>query len=278
MNNYIQLGKINKLQVIKDTPYGLILNSTQNEEVLLPNRYVEDFEIGDIIDVFIYNDSEDRLVATTIKPLLNVGEFGFVEAVDITKFGIFVDIGLPKDVLLPRAKQNTTIKVGDKIVVRLIEDNSKRLIATQKFNNSFFNQYIKRNEYPKNKLVKLLVYSKTDMGYKVIVDNFYDGLIYHNEIFKPINIGDTLNGYIKSIRNDNKIDISLQKIGADKQTFDVRVYKKLLNKKFMPYNYKSDPDVIYDVFNMSKKNFKKALTKLTEEKKILIKDDGIYIC
>jgi predicted RNA-binding protein (virulence factor B family) len=278
MNNYIQLGKINKLQVVKDTPYGLILNSIQSEEVLLPNRYVEDFEIGDIVEVFIYNDSEDRLIATTIKPLLSVGEFGFVEAVDITKFGIFVDIGLPKDVLLPRAKQNTTIKVGDKIVVRLIEDNSKRLIVTQKFNNSFFNQYIKRNEYPKNKLVKLLVYSKTDMGYKVIVDNFYDGLIYHNEIFKPISIGDTLNGYIKSIRNDNKIDISLQKIGADKQTFDVRVYKKLLNKKFMPYNYKSDPDVIYDVFNMSKKNFKKALTKLTEEKKILIKDDGIYIC
>jgi predicted RNA-binding protein (virulence factor B family) len=278
MNNHIQLGKYNKLKVYGDTPYGLVLVAIDGEEVLLPNRYTDGLKIDDEVEVFIYADSEDRLVATTDRPLLSVGEFGYVDVVDITKFGIFVDIGLSKDILIPKAKQRTTLRVGDKVVVKLIEDNSARLIATQKFNSGFLNNHIQKGEFYKNKEVNLFVYEKTDLGYKVVVDGYYDGLVYKDEVFQSLSIGDKLKGYVKLVRHDRKLDISLQKIGKKRNNFSDIVYDKIKsNGNFMPLNYKSDAQLIYDNFGISKKNFKQALTTLKDNQKIDIDPDGISI-
>lgn len=278
MNEKIELGVINTLKVNRLTEPGIYLEALDEEVVLLPNAYIRnDMEIGSLVDVFIYTDSEDRLVATTLKPYVMKNEFACLEVVDTAKFGAFVDIGLPKDLLVPINKQTSTYSVGARKVLRVIEDEkTQRLIGTEKF-TQFLSKDIKNLE--QNDEVMILLYSKTPLGFKVIVNNLYDGMIFHTEIFENINVGDIKKAYIKNIRDDGKLDLSLQKIGQKKSSDNSQRVLEILkeNSGKLEFTYKSDSEDIKNVFAMSKKAFKSALTKLISEEKILLEDGCIRI-
>ncbi|PUE64237.1 DNA-binding protein [Arcobacter caeni] len=274
MNEHIYVGELNTLAVNRVSEPGIYLISDDETEVLLPNAYVtKSMEIGSFLDVFIYTDSEDRLVATTLKPYVYLYEFASLEIVDNMKFGSFVDIGLPKHILVPKNKQKSrSFEVGERKVLQLqLDDKTDRLIASEKYN---LLKEIKDLE--KNAEVEIILYSKTPLGYKVIVNNSYDGMIYHTEIFENIKIGDTKRAYVKNIRDDNKIDITLQKIGekiSGDKIFD------LLEKEGgkLNFTYKSEADEIKEKFGMSKKAFKASLTKLLAENKIILEENCIKI-
>lgn len=273
MNEKIEIGKLNTLRVNRVSEPGIYLISADENEVLLPNAYVnKTMEIDSLLEVFVYTDSEDRPVATTLKPYAKLGEFSYLEVVDVAKFGAFVDIGLPKDILVPKNRQASSFHVGAKKVLQIqLDDRTNRLIASEKF------QLQKQsNNLQKNDEVEILIYSKTPLGFKVVVENLFEGMIFHNEIFENIKIGDKKRAYIKNIREDNKLDISLQKIG-EKIKDDI-VYETLLkNGGELNFTYKSDVEHIKKVFGISKKSFKATLTKLLEEGKIILTESSIRV-
>jgi predicted RNA-binding protein (virulence factor B family) len=279
MNKTIELGTINQLQINRVTEPGLYLVSQNEEEsVLLPNAYItSSMQVGDIIEVFIYTDSEDRLVATTLTPYAKKDEFGFLEVLDSSKFGAFMNWGLPKDLLVPKNKQKTPFVVGEKRLIRVVEDeNSGRLIGVEKI-TSFLQkdtQHFKQNDE-----VEILLFAKTPMGFKVIVNNNYEGMIFHNEIFEKVKVGDKKKAFIKLVREDGKLDIALQKVGSKGDDDAVNKVLSLLEKNsgFLPYTSKSDADVITKIFGLSKKNFKAVLTKLISQDKIENVQNGIKL-
>ncbi|MDY3204300.1 MAG: S1-like domain-containing RNA-binding protein [Arcobacter sp.] len=273
MNEKIEVGRLNTLRVNRVSEPGIYLISEDETEVLLPNAYVnKSMEIDSLLDVFIYTDSEDRLVATTLKPYVYLYEFAFLEVVDNMKFGSFVDIGLPKHILVPKNKQKGTYEVGKRKVLQLqLDDRTNRLIASEKYD---LLKSVKNLE--KNDEVEIILYSKTPLGYKVIVNDRYEGMIYHTEIFENLKIGDKKRAYIKNIRPDNKIDLSLQKIGikvSGDKVFDVLVQ----NGGKLDFTYKSEASDINEVFGLSKKAFKASLTKLISEDKIVLEESGIRV-
>lgn len=276
MNKKIELGVLNTLKVNRVAEPGIYLSSLDEEEVLLPNCYVtSSMQIGSQIEVFIYTDSEDRIVATTLKPYAMKDDFVCLEVIDMAKFGAFLDMGLPKDLLVPKNKQKSTFQVGNRKVVKIIEDEkTHRLVGSEKF-------VLEKNptNLEKNDEVDILLYVKTPLGFKVIVNNKYEGLIYHNEIFEKINVGDRKKGYVKNLREDGKLDISLQKIGAKKQSDNSDKILEVLEKNAgeIEFTYKSDAEDIKEKFSMSKKAFKAALTKLIEEQKITLSNDSIKL-
>ena len=273
INEHIYVGELNTLIVNRVSEPGIYLISDDQTEVLLPNAYVtKSMEIGSALDVFIYTDSEDRLVATTLKPYVYLYEFAFLEVVDNMKFGSFVDIGLPKHILVPKNKQKGTFEVGKRRVLQLLlDDKTNRLIASEKYD---LLKEIKGLE--KNAEVEIILYSKTPLGYKVIVNNSYEGMIYHTEIFENLKIGDTKRAYVKNVRDDNKIDISLQKIG-EKASGD-KVFDVLLKEGGkLDFTYKSEADEIKAKFGISKKAFKASLTKLLAEDKIVLEESYIRV-
>jgi len=273
INERIYVGEINKLAVYRKSEPGIYLISEDKEEVLLPNAYVtNEMELGSFLDVFIYTDSEDRLVATTLDPYLYVNEFAYLEIVDTAAFGAFVDIGLPKDILVPKNKQRSIFHKGHKKVLKMIlDEKTDRLIATEKYT---LEQNIK--DLSEKDEVEILVYSKTPLGYKVIVNDLYDGMIFHTEIFENIYFGDRKRAYIKKIRDDNKLDISLQEIG--KKVKDDKVFEILKkNGGKLDFTYKSDAEDIKKVFGISKKAFKATLTKLLNEEKIVLESNCIRV-
>jgi len=276
MNKKIELGVLNILKVNRVSEPGLYLISLDEQEVLLPNCYVtSQMEIGNEIEVFIYTDSEDRLVATTLKPYAMKNDFACLEVVDIAKFGAFLDMGLPKDLLVPKNKQKSTFQIGNRKIVKIIEDeNTNRLIGTEKFTLEKEPKDLARNDE-----VEILVYIKTPLGFKVIVNNKYEGLIYHNEIFEKVNVPDRKKAYVKSIRDDGKLDISLQKIGVKNSEENQNKILEILknNNGTLNFTYKSDANDIKDQFSMSKKAFKASLTKLLEEKKIELLENSIRL-
>ena len=273
INEHIYVGELNTLAVNRVSEPGIYLISDDQTEVLLPNAYVnKSMEIGSFLDVFIYTDSEDRLVATTLKPYVYLYEFAFLEVVDNMKFGSFVDIGLPKHILVPKNKQKGTFEIGKRKVLQLLlDDKTNRLIASEKYD---LLKEVKGLE--KNAEVEIILYSKTPLGYKVIVNNSYEGMIYRTEIFENLKIGDTKRAYVKNIRDDNKIDISLQKIGekaSGDKVFDVLV--KEGGK--LDFTYKSEAEEINQKFGISKKAFKASLTKLLAENKIVLEESCIRV-
>ncbi|WP_321314377.1 S1-like domain-containing RNA-binding protein [Halarcobacter sp.] len=276
MNKKIELGTLNILKVNRVSEPGIYLISLDEEEVLLPNCYVTNqMQIGSELEVFIYTDSEDRLVATTLKPYAMKNDFSSLEVVDIAKFGAFLDMGLPKDLLVPKNRQKSTFQVGNRKVIQIVEDeNTHRLIGTEKF-------LLEKtpNNLTKNDEVEILVYIKTPLGFKVIVNNKYEGLIYHNEIFEKVNIGDRKKAFVKYIRDDGKLDISLQKIGAKQSDENHnKVLEKLKeNNGELSFTYKSDAQDIKEMFEMSKKAFKASLTKLLEDNKIELLETSIRL-
>ncbi len=276
MNDILRLGVINRLKIDRDSDHGLFLTTNNYEEdVLLPRRYVtDDMLLGDEIDVFLYTDSLDRIVATTKKPKAMLGEFGLFEVVDVTAIGAFVDWGLPKDLFVPKSAQKTPFQLGKKQILRVAYDEK----TDRLFGDSRIGKYLDRDlkAMQNIKIADIFIIAKTPLGYKVIADNRYEGMIYNDEIFQEIKIGEHKTGYIKKVRDDAKFDISLQPIGKDKDSIITQKIITLLNKhNHLPYNYKSDANDIKKTFELSKKNFKKALTKLQNENIITIDENGI---
>lgn len=268
MNQNITIGQINTLLIDRITPPGIFLVDLAGNAVLLPNRYVkEDMKIYDHLDVFVYTDSEDRPVATTEFPKIFAGEFGVFEVKDVTNFGAFIDIGLAKDILVPKNWQKTVFKVGDKKIIKLLlDERSNRLVCDERIERNFEKH---EGEFEVGQEVGLIVYAKTPLGYKVIVNRKYEALLFENEAFGKIKTTDELRGWIKTIREDGKIDVALQPIGdAKKQNASEKILEMLQRSGELPFTYKSEADEISKHFGVSKKSFKSALTLLIETNKI----------
>ena len=278
MNKNIQIGQINTLTIDRITDPGFYLLSEDDEDVLLPNAYItDDMSVGDEIKVFIYTDSEDRLIATTLKPKAKLDEFGYMEVVDEAPFGAFVDWGLPKDLFVPKSLQKIPLKVGMKFVFRVcLDEETNRLVGAHKFKKFIRNDV---EELEVNQQVHIIMREKTPLGFKVIVNNLYEAMIFHNEIFEDIWVGQKKVAYVKKIRSDRKLDISLQPIGkSNSDTASHRVEKVLReNGGRLEFNYKSSPKEIKDRFGLSKKNYKRALTILLEEKIISLDESGMCL-
>jgi len=273
IEDYIKLGKYNKLEVYKEVDFGVYLRSNEeNDEVLLPKKYVPlNTKIGDILEVFVYSDSEDRYIATTKTPKAVLDEFDIFEVVDISKFGAFVEWGLEKHLFVPLSTQKKNLKKGDKVIGKIKYDKTTdRLFLDAKISRNLK----KAKNFKKNDKVEIFVLAKTPLGYKVIVNNNYEGMIFDNEIFEDIRIGDKKVAYIKINRDDGKLDVSLQPIGNRDYVYN-KVLDKLTDLKSTKITSKSDADIIKKEFGVSKKAYKSALQKLKSDNLIIILEDEI---
>jgi len=274
----IDLGRKNKLEILRDTSVGLFLGNGEGNDVLLPNKYVPaDYEIGKFIDVFCYLDYDERPVATTLEPDIMLGEFRLLQVAEINEYGAFMEWGLEKHLLVPFREQRDKMKQGQWYVVHCyLDQKSGRLVASNKLDKFLSNDHLELKEWDQ---VDLVVTRQTDLGWEVIVNERHKGLVYFNEVFKAINIGDVIPGCIKKIRKDNKIDISLQPLGSRVlEPAANKIYEVLKeNGGFLALHDKSNPEEIRDVMQMSKKTFKKGLGTLYKARKITIEGDGISI-
>ena len=272
------IGKYNNLTIERLTSVGMFLSDVEGEEVLLPNQYLTDeMQVGDNIKVFVYLDSEDRLVATTETPKIIRNEFAFLEVTDVTEHGAFIDWGLIKDLFVPFREQSTPMQLGEWHVVFLyLDQKSSRLIASTKIDRFLENDRLTVAEGDE---VDLLIFSKSDLGYNAIVNQYHKGLIYGNEVFREINIGDALKGYVKKIREENKLDLSLQKTGYEVVEPTAQAILDQLKKAngFLNLSDSSSPEDIYKKLQISKKVFKKAIGGLYKQGLIKIGDDGIRL-
>jgi len=277
-SDFLELGIINTLVIDRLTTPGAYMMARDGQDVLLPGPYLTpEMKEGTIWDVFLYTDSEDRLVATTNKPTAMLDEMALFEVVDTAPFGAFMNWNLSKDLLVPNMFQKTPFKVGDKRFIKVIYDErTHRLVGTEKLGDFLDKKVV---GLAVNKEAQILIISQTPLGFKCIVNDKYEGLIYHNEIFENIKVGDKRTAYVKSVRKDGNIDLTLRKAGSKKSGgADVKVLELLkANNGIMPYNYKSDAELIKNTFGLSKKEFKRCLTKLQDDKKIEVKDTGIYL-
>lgn len=272
------IGKYNNLTIERVTSVGLFLSEVEGEEVLLPNQYLtDDMKIDDEIRVFVYLDSEDRPVATTETPKITRNEFALLEVIDVTEHGAFMDWGLIKDLFVPFREQSAPMNVGEKHVVFLyLDQKSSRLIATTKVDRYLESERLTVAEGDE---VDIMVYRKTDLGYNVIVNQIHKGLLYNNEVFTKIEIGDQLKGFVSKIRDENRLDISLQKKGYEAIEPNADNIYNLVKQSngFLNLSDKSTPDEIYDRLAISKKVFKKAIGALYRKGLIRITDDGVYL-
>ena len=273
-----EIGKINHLEVVKEVDFGIYLDGGDLGEILMPKRYVPEGTMpGDMIETFIYLDSEDRLVATTEKPLAMVEEFALLEVVSVTPVGAFLNWGLPKDLFVPFREQRQPMEEGKKYLVYVyVDTNTKRIAASSKIEQYLDNIPV---DYDLDEEVDLIIVNETDLGYNAIIDNSHFGILYKNEVFQPLNPGDRVQGYIKKIRTDGKIDLRLEKIGYEKiSSFVDRIITELQkNKGFLPLTDKSSPEEIYQTFRISKKNFKAAIGALYKKRFIALEDNGIRL-
>jgi len=258
-NLTINIGEINRLEIMRDTDYGYFLEAKDGNEVLLPNVYImeDEMPMASLIDVFVYTDSEDRPVATTKMPYAKLGEYGFFTVVDYKQYGAFVNWGLPKDLFVPLSQQKEHFTVGKKYLLRVcLDEQTGRLYATQKI-GKYFNRDMKGLH--KNRALDAIVLAKTPLGYKVVADNQYEGMLFTNEIFENTRIGDRKKVYVKNVRKDFKLDLSLQPIGKKAKIGEAEgIIIQLLKEGegILPFTYKSDAEDIKETFGISKKNFK----------------------
>jgi hypothetical protein len=273
----VKIGRYNEGKVVKETDFGLYLE-IDGEEVLLPNKYIpENTEIDDNLNVFIYKDSEDRPIATTLTPKAGVGDYAYLEVKDVTRIGAFLDWGLEKDLLVPYREQRGKMKKGKSYVVRVyLDEETDRIVATEKFDR-FINH--SKLDVSENDEVDILIYRYTDLGVEVIVNNKYYGLVYSDDIYKNLKIGQRYKGYIKKVREDNKIDVSLRKPGYGRiEDAKDKILKKLKEEQgFISLNDNSSPHLIKKLLQMSKGTFKKAIGGLYKEEIIDITDEGIKL-
>jgi len=271
-----EIGKYNTLNIIAVTDNGVYLDGGDLGEILLPNRYVPaDCQVGKKVDVFIYSDSADRLVATTEKPLGQVGEFVSLKVVQINKMGAFLDWGLPKDLLVPYNQQHSAMEEGKYYLVRIFLDQHTDRIAASSKLDKFIDVW--PAEYRQGDKVKLIIGGKTDLGFKAIINDLHWGLLYDNEIFQPLRIGKKIDGYIKQVREDGRLDLILTR--GSKNTVNNFADKLLAqlekNNGFIPLHDKSTPELIQRTLGVSKKTFKATIGNLMKKGKLSIEKDGI---
>jgi predicted RNA-binding protein (virulence factor B family) len=273
-----EVGKYNTLKVVKTVDFGVYLDGGDEGEILLPKRFVPaGVQEGADLEVFLYHDSENRIIATTQTPKAIVGEIAFLEALSVNRQGAFLDWGLMKDLFLPLSQQESRVQAGNSYFVKLyVDERTGRIACTERITEHLSNYELTVTE---NEPVDLLVYQKTDIGYKVIVNSKHLGVLHYNEVFRELNIGDKEKGFIKTIREDNKLDVSLGERGYKKVEGETDKILRLLqeNDGYLPYHDKSDPEEIYTFFGMSKKTFKMAVGALYKQQKISLTQTGIKL-
>ena len=274
------IGRMNSLQVVKHTDFGLYLDGGADGEILLPKRYIPKdapSEVEDWLNVFVYYDSEDKLIATTLKPKVQVGGFASLKVLDINRIGLFLDWGLPKDLLLPHSEEKRPLQVGDYCVVHVfLDQRSRRITATARLD-----RYLDREpaSYRVGQEVELLVVEPTDLGFKAIIDGRHWGLVHKNEVFKFLRPGMQEKGYIRELRADGKISLSLQPVGQQAAgSLAEQILARLREEGgSLPLSDKSSPEEIVRLFGVSKGNFKKAIGGLYKQGRIRILADGIEL-
>ncbi|TLS67081.1 GntR family transcriptional regulator [Mariprofundus erugo] len=275
----VEIGKLNKLKVVKEVDFGLYLDGGRLGEILLPIRYVPKGCVpGDEIEVFIYRDSEDRIIATTETPYVMVGEFAALKVVSVTPIGAFLDWGLPKDLLVPFPEQKPRMEPDKRYVVRAyIDENSDRIVASARLDDFLYDN--SEGDFDAGEEVDLFVANKSDLGYKIIINNSHWGLLHYHEVVRPLKRGERLKGFIKQIREDGKIDLTLHKRGRDKTDDAAELVMKVLRRQggFIPVSDKSPPDVITAQFGLSKAMYKKAVGMLYKRRIIELGDEGIRL-
>ena len=274
----IELGKFNQLEVVKEVDFGLYLDGGDEGEILLPTRYVpEDCKVGDMLNVFLYLDIDERLIATTLTPLVQVGQFACLEVSWVNQFGAFLNWGLMKDLFVPFCEQKMKMQVGRSYVVHAhVDEESYRIVASAKVE-----RYLSKDmpDYAPGAEVDILIWQKTDLGFKAIIDNKYSGLLYENEIFRALETGMQMKAFVKQVREDGKVDLILQKPGFEK----VDDFSKTLLEYIREHggrinlNDKSPAEDIYDTFGVSKKTFKKGVGDLYKKRLISLHENGITL-
>lgn len=276
--SHIQLGKYNQLEVVKEVDFGVYLDGGEDGEILLPTRYVPDgCKPGDILNVFIYLDMEERLIATTLNPYVQVDEFAFLEVAWVNQYGAFLDWGLMKDLFVPFREQKMKMIKGNKYIVHVhLDEESYRIVASAKVE-----KYLSKEKpsFKKGDEVDIMVWQKTDLGFKVIVDNRFSGMIFSNEIFKNVCTEMKMKAYVKQVREDGKIDLQLQQGGVKKvEDFSDILLEYIRNNGGQTdINDKTDAEIIYNTFGVSKKTFKKAVGDLYKKRMIVIEENSIRL-
>ena len=274
----IYLGQFNQLSILRETSVGLFLGDEEGTDILLPNKYKpESYQLGDQLEVFCYLDHQERPVATTLKPYVERDQFALLRVAEVNEIGAFMDWGLEKHLLVPFKEQRFKMVEGQSYVVYCyLDEVTFRIVASNKLDKFLSNESLELEE---GQEVEVLLTRESDLGWDVIVNNTHKGLIYANEVFKKLYVGQRLKAFVKKIREDNKLDISLQAIGlaviepAAQQILDYLED----HKGHMPLNDKSAPEDIKDALQMSKKTFKKALGSLYKSKLVILKDEGVYL-
>ncbi|WP_294628374.1 S1 RNA-binding domain-containing protein [uncultured Bacteroides sp.] len=274
----IELGKYNQLEVVKEVDFGVYLDGGEEGEILLPTRYVpEGCKVGEFLNVFLYLDMEERLIATTLTPLVQVGGFACLEVSWVNQYGAFLNWGLMKDLFVPFREQKMKMQVGRKYVIHAhLDDESYRIVASAKVE-----RYLSKDKpaYASGEEVDILVWQKTDLGFKAIIDNKYSGLLYENEIFSPVETGMELKAYVKQVREDGKVDLMLQKPGFGKVDDFAKTLLGYIREQGgrISLNDKSPAEDIYDTFGVSKKTFKKGVGDLYKKRLITLHEHGIAL-
>lgn len=274
----LRIGDYNTLKVVKHVDFGVYLDGGEYGEILMPKKYVpEDIKNDDEIEVFIYPDSEDRLVATTEKPYAKVNEFAYLKVKEVNRFGAFLEWGILKNLLVPFREQKIDMLQGRSYVVYIYQDEkSNRLAATAKITKHLSTEI---PVYQTNDEVSILLFGETEIGYKAVVDNQYTGLLYSNEIYREVRIGDKLTAYVRKVREDGKIDLMLQKSGFEQIDSVSEHILHILKEEdgFIAVTDNSAPEDIKDLFGISKKSFKKAVGTLYKKRLISIEEKGIKL-
>lgn len=275
----IELGKYNVLKVLKKVDFGIYMDGGEGVEILMPTRYVpQECEIGQEIRCFVYRDSEERLLATTERPYAIVGEFASLRITSVSRVGAFADWGVSKELLIPHCEQKSEMIAGRRYIIYIYVDHvTGRIVGSERIGKFLDNV---PPVYEKNQAVDVLIVQATALGYKAIIENRHSGLIYSNEIFRPVHVGERMRAYIKGVREDDKIDLSLQPIGYRNVvgSLESSILNALrLNNGFLALSDKSDPEAIAGLLQCSKKNFKKAAGALYREGLIRIADEGLYL-
>ncbi|NGP88856.1 CvfB family protein [Fodinibius halophilus] len=276
-----KLGTYQTLNVARITEYGYFLQNTSSKtdgEVLLPNKLaLRELQEGENVRVFLYKDGEERVTATMQDPDVTLNEVAFLKVKDANDFGAYLDWGLDKDLFVPHSEQIDTMREGQQYLVYMyLDEQTNRLAATTRLDRFMESENITVEEGEK---VDLWIWKETDLGYKVVINNTHEGLVYHNEFFEDIFYGDKTVGWIKQVRDDNKIDVTLRPIGYDKVEPNAQhILERLRHKDgYLDLHDKSDPEKIHNRLEMSKKTFKKAIGRLYKKEIIRIEDDGIYL-
>lgn len=271
----VKVGEYNIMKVLRQVDFGVYLDDGA-EGILLPKRFVPPgLKAGDEISVFVYHDSDDRLIATTQKPLGILGDIVKLRTVSVTPQGAFLDFGLMKDLFVPKSQQLNPMRPNGEYLVKIyMDEQTGRIAATERFDESLSNDVLTVKVLD---TVDLIVYRRTDIGYVVIINNKHTGVLHHNEIYRSIGVGDKFQGFIKKIYPDNKIDVAAGKPGYQRVEDEAGKILRLLeeNAGFLPYHDKSDPEDIYEFFGMSKKTFKMTVGNLFRQKKIILENNGI---